>query len=438
MMIIFLFSLTEVFSSSAAVNPAFYFPDNDTVYNAVEIQPQFQGGIKKAFEFIEKNLRYPDASFKEKIEGKVVVKFIVRSDGKTDSLSILKGINDEIDNEAMRLVRNFPDWIPGSISGKKVSAYYAFPINFQIKKPIVNTILKTDTTHILVPVTSIPVIIDSLEMPADFDVTSINFEYIDTVKFVEPYPLSKQKELVRLYGDHAKTGIMSLKANRYDVIEFDTISNESGLYKGRPVTMSDKNFSVYPGGRDELIRYMNSKITYPEDAEFLNLQEDNVVRFIVDTLGKSRDFSFQKKGFYAIENQLAATLKEIDAWKPFIKNGIKTDVLVAVPFSFHLNRTKSGDISFFNTKSKTDDLKPNVYAQQIKMPDNFDLSLLNVKKLKKSFDLSKNNTIKFNLSPQLNIIKTIIYYQNKDSISGYPVYANIDTMPEFPGGKSEM
>lgn len=438
MKIIFLFLLTEILSSPAAANPAFYLSFSDTVYNAVEIQPQFQGGIKKAFEFIEKNLHYPETSFKEKIEGKVIVKFIVRSDGKTDSISILKGVNTEIDNEALRLVSNFPDWIPGSIAGKKVSAYYAFPISFQIKKPVVKTVLKTDTTHILVPAGSIPVIIDDLVMPEGFDVTLINFEYIDSGKFVEPYPLSKQDELIRLYGDHAKTGIMSLKAGNYDIIEFDTITNESVLYKGINAVLPDNGFSIYPGGKDEFIRYMGSKTAYPDVAKFLNLQEENTVRFIVDTLGKSRDFSFQKKGFYAIENQIVGALKMIESWKPAIKNGIKNDVLVALPFSFHLNKSKTENISFFNTKSLTGYLKPDVYVQQIKMPYNFDLSLLNIKKLNKSTDFSSNNTIKLNTPSQLNIIKTIIYYQNKDTVSGYPVYANIDTMPEFQGGKSEM
>lgn len=438
MVILFLFTLTGFFSSSAAVVSIFNLPVNDTVYNAVEEQPQFQGGIKKAFDFIEKNLQYPDSSFKNNIEGKVVVKFIVRSNGKTDSLSILKGVNDEIDNEAMRLLRNFPDWIPGSISGKYVSSYYVFPVSFKINKQVIKTDSKIDTTHVLVPVTSIPVFIDDMEMPADFDVISINFNCIDTGKFVEPYPLSKQSELVSLYGDKAKNGILSLKPKRFDVIRFESVNNESGLYKGKSVALADDNLLVFPGGKAEFVRLLSNKMKYPENAKSLNLQEDNIVRFIVDTLGGIHDFSFQTKGFYSIENKLVETLKEIKSWKPLIKSGIKTEVLVSVPFSFHLNKIKTEKINFFNAIDSTGFSKPTAYINQIKLPENFDLSLLDLTKLEKSSDFNPINKLKFNLSKDRNMIKTVLYYNNNDSISGYPVYSDIDTMPEFPGGKLEL
>lgn len=95
-----------------------------------EAQPV--GGYPALYEFFKQNVQYPEQSKKQKIEGSVLVEFYVNEKGKPIEVTILKGINSEINEEAIRLIKSMPSWKPALVEGKPVSMKLTIPLTFQI------------------------------------------------------------------------------------------------------------------------------------------------------------------------------------------------------------------------------------------------------------------------------------------------------------------
>jgi len=100
----------------------------------VEEMPMPLGGIEGLMKFIAENTKYPEVARENNIEGKVFVKFCVTSKGGVDQVSISKGVDPELDAEAMRVVRLLPTFKPGKQGGRAVPVWYTVPIIFQIKQ----------------------------------------------------------------------------------------------------------------------------------------------------------------------------------------------------------------------------------------------------------------------------------------------------------------
>ena len=101
---------------------------------AAEIMPKFPGGEKALTAFILKNLRYPASAAQSGVQGRVTVRFIIEKTGEVADVKVVRGLDAAFDNEAVRVVKMFPKWIPGKQNGRKVSVYYTLPITFRLKK----------------------------------------------------------------------------------------------------------------------------------------------------------------------------------------------------------------------------------------------------------------------------------------------------------------
>ncbi len=106
--------------------------NDNVIFYVVEQPAEFPGGNRKLMEFITKNLTYPPAAKNMGVEGKVFVKFIVDKDGSISNIEIVKGVNEDLDNEAIRLVKKFPKWSPGMQNGKAVKSQFVFPLYFRL------------------------------------------------------------------------------------------------------------------------------------------------------------------------------------------------------------------------------------------------------------------------------------------------------------------
>ena len=101
----------------------------------VEKMPAFPGGEQGLLDFIGTNVRYPEEAKKQGISGKVFVGFVVETDGSVSNVKVLQGIGGGCDEEAVRVVKMMPNWIPGEASGEKVRVMYMIPINFRLTLP---------------------------------------------------------------------------------------------------------------------------------------------------------------------------------------------------------------------------------------------------------------------------------------------------------------
>ena len=101
------------------------------IYTVVEMRPLFPGGDDKLFDFIEKDLKFPETAKKNKIQGKVIVRFVVNSVGKVEQSKVIRSLDPECDKEALRVINSLPVFIPGKQEGQNVSVYYSIPVIFK-------------------------------------------------------------------------------------------------------------------------------------------------------------------------------------------------------------------------------------------------------------------------------------------------------------------
>ena len=106
---------------------------NQKVFDIVEQMPEYPGGQAALFEFICKNVKYPDDAVKKKVEGKVFVTFVVDTDGKITDVSLMRKVFPSLDAEAVRVISAMPNWIPGKQKGQVVRVKYTVPIMFRLK-----------------------------------------------------------------------------------------------------------------------------------------------------------------------------------------------------------------------------------------------------------------------------------------------------------------
>ena len=97
-----------------------------------EENPEFPGGQEAMFNFLVKNLTYPELALERSLQGRVYVQFVVCKDGSIKDIKVLRGIETSLDNEAIRVIKMMPKWKPGTFKGKPVNVMFNLPINFKI------------------------------------------------------------------------------------------------------------------------------------------------------------------------------------------------------------------------------------------------------------------------------------------------------------------
>ena len=105
----------------------------EKIFVAVEQPAEFPGGPAAMMKWLSNNIRYPESAQQNGISGRVVVKFVVEKDGSIGSPSIVKGVDRDLDQEALRVVKRMPKWQPGKNNGQPVRSYFNLPVTFRLQ-----------------------------------------------------------------------------------------------------------------------------------------------------------------------------------------------------------------------------------------------------------------------------------------------------------------
>ena len=106
--------------------------EDETIYNIVKEKPMYPGGDSALNKYLNENMKYPQAAKDEGIEGRVWVLFVVDKKGNIKDAKVHRDIGGGCGEEALRLVKNMPAWIPGKHEGKPVNVNSKVPINFKL------------------------------------------------------------------------------------------------------------------------------------------------------------------------------------------------------------------------------------------------------------------------------------------------------------------
>ena len=206
-------------------------PQEEVIFQVVEEMPQFPGGMAEAMKFLAKNIKYPVAAQEAKIEGRVIVQFVVGRDGNVSDVKVMHGVNPELDAEAIRVVSMMPNWIPGKQRGKAVAVKYTMPIMFRLQTPEpkkeeafrINLKIDKDVTtedvdmvknHLRGSFSVVPIVLDDDgknpliivdgEVKEGMNLSQISPETIESISVM------KNEAAIAEYGDKAKDGVISI------------------------------------------------------------------------------------------------------------------------------------------------------------------------------------------------------------------------------------
>ena len=119
-------------------------PDENGIFQVVETEPEFPGGIAELMKYLEKNLRYPQICKEQGVQGRVIVQFVVNTDSTITDVDVIKPVNPHLDEEAVRVVKAMPKWNPGKQRGEPVRVRFFLPVTFRLPKDTV----KVDTVSV--------------------------------------------------------------------------------------------------------------------------------------------------------------------------------------------------------------------------------------------------------------------------------------------------
>ena len=214
--------------------------EEEVIFQVVEQMPEFPGGMSEAMKFLARNVKYPVAAQQAKIEGRVIVQFVVGKDGSISDVHTVRSVSPELDAEAIRVVSMMPKWNPGKQRGKAVPVSYTMPIMFRLHGPTPKAkeekptdshqiSLKVDKGANLDQVYTIKdilkrrwagsslivtndinesplVIVDGKEMGVGIDVMKeIPVDQIKTISVMK-----SEKDTFAKYGDKAKDGVIMI------------------------------------------------------------------------------------------------------------------------------------------------------------------------------------------------------------------------------------
>jgi TonB family protein len=126
-------SVGNVINCAMQVEPIENLVDTFGIFTKVDTMPKFPGGVPELMTFLFKNLNYPKVAREKNLEGKVITKFYIDIDGTVKNPIVVKdGVGGGCAEEAIRVIKKMPKWLPGIINGKKVKVYYTLPISFKL------------------------------------------------------------------------------------------------------------------------------------------------------------------------------------------------------------------------------------------------------------------------------------------------------------------
>lgn len=107
--------------------------DEQEIFQVVEQDPEFPGGVEALYKYIQSNIKYPQLAKENNITGRVFVTFVVEKDGSVSNVKAARDIGGGCGAEAVRVVKSMPKWKPGKQRGKAVRAAYTLPVNFTLQ-----------------------------------------------------------------------------------------------------------------------------------------------------------------------------------------------------------------------------------------------------------------------------------------------------------------
>ena len=361
----------------------------ERVFRHVEPMPEFPGGEAALMRFLNENLRYPAAAFKNGIQGCVTVQFIVKEDGSVGDVKVVRGVDPTLDEEAVRVCKALPKFIPSKQSGIRANVWFTLPITFKLDEAPNNLQtdesedMANDTIHnreiMLRPTEQMPefpggqaalmkFINENLRYPATAIENGIQGRVVvqfvvkkdgsvnDNIMIVRGVDPALDQEAIRVCktlpkfipgkrGDNGEPinawvtlpitfkldeAPNNLQTDKSEDMANDTIHNREIIFR------HVEQMPEFPGGEAALMKFINENLRYPATAIENGIQGRVTVQFVVKKDGSVDDVTVLHGVDSALDQEAIRVCKTLPKFIPGKQNGQPVNVWFTLPIFFRL------------------------------------------------------------------------------------------------------
>jgi len=316
---------------------------NGYTYKDVSKVPQFPGGDIALMNYLAQHIKYPIIDLENGHQGKVIVQFIIDRSGKVKDPKVVTSVSPGLDREAVRVLSQIPDWIPGEINGKKENIYYTLPIVFKIEG-------EPSRHSSNVKFDSLQIVLDGQILPMSFKSKWLNFSKLTSLNTIVPKKEKEKKELIEKYGPAAANGVIIAISKRENPVSKTEVRLEKDSL-GNKIYDVIEQVPEYKGGDVSLMDFLKKNINYPEAAKNKNIQGRVIVGFVVNTLGKIEKAKVLRGLSPECDKEALRVINLMTNWIPGKQNGVPVSVRYTLPIKFG---DASGNIVTTSSLNATD------------------------------------------------------------------------------------
>ena len=280
---------------------------DEKVYQVCETAPEFPGGAEAMMKFLSQNIKYPAEAMDAGKAGRAIVQFVVRKDGSISDAKIVRSTDDSsLDAEALRVVSSMPKWKPGMQGGKAVNVQFNLPVVFKLQdKEAKATVIALKGGNAAIASTdslNAAIVVNGALYDGNIsDIDSNTIESI-TVVGIDKLPADEVAKCKAL----GKSGVIYIKLKK---------SEPSSAIGNDAVFQLCEQQPEFPGGEQEMMKYLRQNIKYPIEAREINAQGRFYVNFIVKKDGTICDVKVIKHNAsskYSDISAIAALEKHVE------------------------------------------------------------------------------------------------------------------------------
>ena len=297
-------------------------------FQEVEVKPTFGGSDVNEFsKWVSLHLTYPEEAKKARIQGRVTVTFTVDKDGSVKNVSVLRGVNKLLDDEAVRVVSSSPKWTPGKSKGENVPVTYTFPVIFAMRgEPASNYDLPKSLDDVIVKAQEgDPIIfIDGKEYKGLLK--DVDLESIESVSVL------KDKAATAAYGEKGANGVIVIttKGNKN---KFSS-ANPGGSV---PFQEVDEKPTFNGGDANEFSKWVASQLQYPAEAKAAKVQGRVTLQYTVTEDGSVKDVAVLRGINEQLDAEAVRVVSSSPKWNPGKRDGKPVPVTYTFPVIFRLD-----------------------------------------------------------------------------------------------------
>lgn len=353
-------------------------PDNDSIYQIVEVMPEFPGGAAEMATYLSGNIKYPEQAKEKGISGRVFINFVIEKDGSVNQVKVMRGIGGGCDEEALRVVKAMPKWKPGMMKGKPVRVYYVLPVFFKLEDNVKDNGLSGTswegtgkgtkdkvnyTMHMTMEIESANsgYFVMTLKSEkkgksnVEFEDVGLPFTYTfdgkstGSINPTNPDGSAMTAEAQPPYGftlDEKGNMIVNFYDLKEDIgvekIVFNKTSKSSNPVR-MPVKSEGDNIYDVPetmpeflGGMDAMVKFMAENVKYPKEAIDKKIAGRVFVNFVVDTDGSIIDAKIERGIGGGCDEEALRVVNAMPKWKPGTMDGKPVKVRYMLPVVFKL------------------------------------------------------------------------------------------------------